>query len=41
MTVSAHAKVNLTLEVFAPRADGYHALRSVVMPVSLCDTLEI
>ena len=41
MTVQAHAKVNLTLEVFGRRADGYHSLRSVVMPVSLCDTLEI
>ena len=41
MTVEANAKVNLTLEVFAPRADGYHALRSVVMPVSLRDTLDI
>ena len=41
MTVQAHAKVNLTLEVFAARADGYHGLRSVVMPVSLHDTLEV
>ena len=41
MTVEAHAKVNLTLEVLCRRSDGYHALRSVVMPVSLCDTLEI
>ena len=41
MTVQAYAKVNLTLEVFAARADGYHGLRSVVMPVSLHDTLEV
>ena len=41
MTCLAYAKVNLTLEVFGRRADGYHALRSVVMPVSLCDRLEI
>ena len=41
MKVSANAKVNFTLEVFARRADGYHALRSVVMPISLSDTLDI
>ena len=41
MTVEANAKVNFTLEVFGKRADGYHALRSVVMPISLADTLEV
>ena len=41
MTVEANAKVNFTLEVFGKRADGYHALRSVVMPISLSDTLDI
>jgi len=41
MTVEAPAKVNFTLEVFGKRSDGYHALRSVVMPISLCDTIEI
>lgn len=41
MTVEAFAKVNLTLEVFAERDDGYHELKSVVMPVSLSDALEI
>ena len=41
MTVEANAKVNFTLEVFGKRADGYHALRSVVMPISFSDTLDI
>lgn len=41
MRIEAYAKVNLTLEVFGRRSDGYHALRSVVMPISLADTLEI
>ena len=41
MIVEANAKVNFTLEVFGKRADGYHALRSVVMPISLSDTLDI
>ena len=41
MKVEANAKVNFTREVFGKRADGYHALRSVVMPISLSDTLDI
>ena len=41
MRIEAFAKVNFTLEVFGVRGDGYHALRSLVVPVSLCDTLEI
>lgn len=41
MRTEAYAKVNLTLEVFGTRADGYHALRSLVVPISLADTLEI
>ncbi|MGN0832314.1 MAG: 4-(cytidine 5'-diphospho)-2-C-methyl-D-erythritol kinase [Kiritimatiellia bacterium] len=41
MKVLAPAKVNLTLEVVGRRSDGYHALRSVVMPVSLADELDV
>ena len=41
MTSEAYAKVNLTLEVFGVRGDGYHALRSLVAPISLSDTREI
>ena len=41
MKVEAFAKVNFTLEVFGKRADGYHALRSAVMPITLADTLDI
>lgn len=41
MTAEAHAKVNFTLEVFGTRPDGYHALRSLVVPVSLSDTLTV
>ena len=37
----AFAKVNFTLEVFGKRVDGYHALRSVVVPVTLSDTLDV
>lgn len=41
MKIEAYAKVNFTLEVFGRRADGYHALRSLVLPVSLSDTIEM
>ena len=41
MKIEAFAKVNFTLEVLGVRDDGYHALRSLVVPVSLGDTLEI
>ena len=37
MTIAAYAKVNFTLEVLGVRPDGYHDLRSVVVPVSLAD----
>ena len=37
----APAKINLTLEVLARREDGYHALRSVMVPLSLADAIAI
>jgi 4-diphosphocytidyl-2-C-methyl-D-erythritol kinase len=37
----APAKINLTLEVLARREDGYHALRSVMVPLALADVLSI
>jgi 4-diphosphocytidyl-2-C-methyl-D-erythritol kinase len=37
--VDAPAKINLTLEVLARREDGYHALRSVMVPIGLADEL--
>lgn len=39
ITVQAPAKVNLYLEVLGERDDGYHDIRSVMSPVSLCDEL--
>ncbi len=41
MKLEAYAKVNLTLEVLGVRPDGYHLIRSVLLPVSLSDTIEL
>ena len=41
VTLGAPAKVNLTLEVLGRRPDGYHELRSVLMPVGLFDTIRL
>jgi 4-diphosphocytidyl-2-C-methyl-D-erythritol kinase len=39
--VQAPAKINLTLEVLDRRSDGYHGIRSLMVPIALCDELEI
>ena len=39
LTLSAPAKINLTLEALAKRQDGFHEIRSVIQAVNLCDTL--
>jgi 4-diphosphocytidyl-2-C-methyl-D-erythritol kinase len=39
LTISAPAKINLTLEVLGKRPDGFHTIRSVVQAVNLCDSL--
>ena len=39
--VHAPAKVNLTLEILDERLDGYHDIRSVMLPVSLYDTVTV
>ena len=39
--LTAHAKVNLTLEVLGKRADGFHEIRSVMQRISLADRLTI
>ena len=41
ITIPAYAKVNLTLAVGDVRPDGYHDLRSVVAPISLCDIVRL
>ncbi|HEY4433118.1 MAG TPA: hypothetical protein VGM99_01845, partial [Candidatus Cybelea sp.] len=37
--MKAPAKINLTLEVLARRSDGYHGVRSVMVPLDLADEL--
>ncbi len=40
-TLLAPAKINLTLEILRKREDGYHGLRSVMVPVGLYDEIDI
>ena len=39
ITVTAPAKINLTLEVLGKRGDGFHEIRSVIQTIDLCDNL--
>lgn len=40
ISVTAPAKINLTLEALSERPDGYHNIKSVVQAISLSDSLE-
>lgn len=39
-TLFAPAKINATLEILGRRADGYHTLRSVMLPIALYDRID-
>jgi len=41
LSIRAPAKINLTLEVLPRRSDGYHGIRSVMVPLELADELTI
>lgn len=41
ITIHAHAKINLALDVLNRRPDGYHTVRMIMQSLSLCDTLFI
>lgn len=39
--IKARAKINLTLEIFDKRKDGYHEMRSVMHKIGLCDLVSL
>ena len=39
--VSAHAKINLFLDVASKREDGYHNIKSIMQSVDLCDIVHV
>lgn len=41
LTLRAPAKINLTLEVLGRRSDGYHGVRSLIVPLDLSDEVAI
>lgn len=41
ITLSAHAKINLFLDITGRRADGYHTITGIMQAVSLCDTVTV
>ncbi len=41
ITLKAHAKINLGLDVLGKREDGYHLVKMVMQSLSLCDELEM
>ncbi len=41
LTLKAHAKLNLTLEVLGRRSDGYHETASIMQTLDLHDTLRL
>jgi 4-diphosphocytidyl-2-C-methyl-D-erythritol kinase len=40
-TLLAPAKINVTLEILGRREDGYHTLRSVMLPIGLYDRIDL
>lgn len=41
LTLSANAKINLTLDITGKRGDGYHEIESVMQSLDLCDRVTI
>ncbi len=41
MEISAYAKVNLSLRILGKRPDGFHEIRTLIVPIELADTLRV
>lgn len=41
ITIKAPAKINLFLDVFGERRDGYHNIKSLLLPIALFDTIRL
>ncbi len=41
MIIKAYAKINLTLDILGVRPDGFHELKSIMSPISLCDEIKL
>ena len=41
ITITAHAKINLFLDITGRRPDGYHNIAGVMQAISLCDTVAV
>ncbi|MBQ7315706.1 MAG: 4-(cytidine 5'-diphospho)-2-C-methyl-D-erythritol kinase [Clostridia bacterium] len=41
LTLSAHAKINLFLDITGRRPDGYHTISGIMQAISLCDTVTL
>ncbi len=41
MIINAYAKINLTIDITGVMPNGFHSLRSIMAPISLCDELTL
>ena len=41
ISVEAHAKINLSLDVLKKREDGYHEVRMIMQTLKLCDEIRL